>query len=810
MDETVAASEDDDANQEERTAAAGQAPAPPDREPAPLRSTRKPWWRRRKDTVCLDEMLAPVPPARRHGPALRFAAWAGAVAVVALSAGSLVAPGAIAFSAATDSVLDLWEELPGELPLDTALPQHTVLLDRDGKEFARFYSENRIDVALDHVSETFRDTLLSTEDSRFYEHHGVDPMGVTRAMVTNSVGGERQGGSTITQQLVQNILVNNARDETEQSVAVGETYNAKIREAKYAVQLENRLDKDQILNMYVNAVYFGHRAYGVQAAARIYFNTTADKLNLPQSALLVGLLKGPVYYDPMTYPDRALARRNTVLNVMEGRGSITPDEAAAARQSGLGLDPGSMPSGCADSDYPFYCDLVRDEILSDPAFGKTQEERADRLSRGGMTLTTAMDRKAMAAAQKAVSKAMGNKNRVALGTAVVEPGTGHIAAVVQNRAWGEGKGKTEVVFADSPFQVGSAMKPIVLATALSQGISPRTKLLANGPYYSRLDNPPGGFHNYGNKNYGNIDAYQAVRASVNVYFIRLIERTGVKEVAELAEKLGITTIPTKKLHGKEASLALGAYEISPLQMANAYSTFVSGGVLCRPVTITEGIRSDTGEKIPVPEAGCHQAINPSVAATVADALKEPFNPAGTLGVLGMPKGRKAGAKTGTTNDFAANWIVGVTPQYATAVWLGDPRGGAQHPLTTVKAYGKTFRDLTGSELAGPVWKDTMEGLHKGLPAEPMPEADPLTSSVAASRSMPDLRGLGVNEAITVLLRNNLVPVIAQKTTKPDPRIGKNVVTKQSAPPGSSLAFRQEVKITLSAGSNTAITVPGQP
>jgi membrane peptidoglycan carboxypeptidase len=230
-------------------------------------------------------------------------------------------------------------------------------------------------------------------------------------------------------------------------------------------------------------------------------------------------------------------------------------------------------------------------------------------------------------------------------------------------------------------------------------------------------------------------------------------------------------------------------------------------VLCRPVTITAAIRSDTGEKLPVPASDCRQAIDPSVAATVADALTEPFHPAGTLGALGMPKGRQAGAKTGTTNDFAANWIVGVTPQYATAVWLGDPRGGAQHPLKTVHAYGKTFYDLTGSELAGPVWKDTMEGLHKGLPAEPMPEADPLTTSVETSRSMPDLRGLGVNEAITVLLRNNLVPVIGQETAKPDPRVDQNVVTAQSAPPGSRLTFRQEVTITLSAGSNTAITVP---
>ena len=153
--------EGDDANRDAGAAAAGQAPARPDRDAAHLRSKPKPWWRRRKDTLGLDDLMVPSAPDRRHCTAVRFAAWAGAVAVVALSAGSLVAPGAIALSAATDSVLDLWEELPGELPLDTALPQHTVLLDKDGKEFARFYSENRIDVDLDHVSQTFRDTLLS-------------------------------------------------------------------------------------------------------------------------------------------------------------------------------------------------------------------------------------------------------------------------------------------------------------------------------------------------------------------------------------------------------------------------------------------------------------------------------------------------------------------------------------------------------------------------------------------------------------------------------------------------------------------------
>ncbi|NKX53502.1 PASTA domain-containing protein [Arthrobacter sp. E918] len=746
-------------------------------------------------------------PERNRGIAARAAFWTASVAAVALSAGSVVAPAAVAISVAGNSAVDYWEDLPGELPLDRSLPQHTVLLDKEGNEFARFYSENRIDVSLDQVSDIFLQTLITTEDFRFYEHHGVDPYGITRALVNNAISDDIQGASTITQQLVQNILVNNARDATEEAVAVGDTYNAKIREARYAVELEERLTKDEILNRYVNAVYFGNQAYGVEAAARIYFSTTAAKLNRAQSALLVGMLKAPGHYDPIRNPDAATQRRNTVISVLQDRAVISAEEARKLSKAPLGLKRGSVPSSCGDSKYPFYCAVVREEILTDPAFGATPEERQDRLSRGGMTLTTALDPKAAKAAQKAVLEALGTGNRAALGTAVVEPGTGHIAAIAQNRKWGSGKGRTEVVYAKQAFQVGSSMKPIVLATALSQGIPASTRLAANGPYHSVLDNPPGGYINYGNRDYGVIDAYAAIRSSVNVYFIRMIERTGVRNVAKFARTLGITSLPIDQLGGLEASLALGAYEVSPLEMAGAYAAFMSGGVVCRPVAVVAAERSDTGEKLPVPDPGCRQAIDPAVADTVADVLKEPFKPGGTLGLLGGPKGREAGAKTGTTNDFAANWIVGATPQLSAAVWLGDPRGGTAYPLNRVQAYGKTFHDLTGSEVAGPVWKATVEGALKGRPALPLPEAESSVASRIAQQAVPDVRGLKVDEALTVLLRNDLRPVIRTKTAAPNELYPADTVVRQSPAPGKKLRYRQKVELTLSDGSRTGITVP---
>ncbi len=685
-----------------------------------------PFGRNRPVEVEFDELMETARHPKKKGRRRRLDLWLVSVAVAAVCAGALVAPAAVGVSVVGNSALDMWQTLPTSLPVNAPLAQHTVLLDKDGKEFARFYSENRVDVELNQVSEAFKKTLVSTEDARFYEHGGVDPLGIIRALFHNITSSDVQGASTLTQQLVQNILINHARNQAEDEVAVGDTYNAKIREMKYAIALEKQLPKDEILRRYMNAVYFGNRTYGVEAAARFYFSTAAANLDYAQSALLVGLLKGPTAFDPFTHPDTATQRRNTVLDVLQRQGVLPAGKAQAAREAPLGVKRGSEPSGCGGSKYPFYCEAVREEILSNPAFGKTAKIREQRFNQGGLTLTTALDRKAADAAQKAVEGALGNGNRAALGTAVVQPGTGHVAAIAQNRIWGKGTGKTQVVYVRNAFQVGSAMKPIVLATALTQGIHTSTTFRADGPYRSpKLDNPPGGYINYDNVNYGVINAKEAIRASVNIYFIKLVERVGVINAAKMANQLGITSIYPDKLTGREGSLALGAYEVTPLQMASAYAAFMSKGTVCKPVLVIKAVQNEPKKELPVPDPDCHRALKPAVADTVGAVLKEPFNPRGTLGPrIELNGNREAGAKTGTTNNFAANWIVGGTPQLMAAVWLGDPRGGAQYPLTKLSAYGKTYRDLTGSEVAAPVWKETMDGALQGEKKVPLPTADP--------------------------------------------------------------------------------------
>lgn len=747
------------------------------------------------------------PTAKRPFPA-RLAAFVSAVLLVSLT-GLLAAPVGMFAAGGVGTAIDHWDSIPSEIPLDIALPQHTVLLDKDGKEFARFFSENRIDVKLADIAPTFTDALLATEDARFYENGPIDIIGTVRATVINNIRSDQpQGGASgITQQLVKNLLVAQSGETSLPSRDLG----AKLQELKYAAGLEERLSKDEILEMYSNTVYFGNGAYGIQAAAKVYFDTTAKNLTRAQGATLAGILKGPSVYDPFTNEAGALGRRDTALSRLEVTGKITAEESAAAAAEPIGITRGALPNGCASSTYPFYCSLVRDEILTDPAFGGTAEARAEKLSRGGMILTTALEPAAMNSAQEAVTRALGNDNRAALGTAVIKPGTGQIAAITQNRDWGSDPGQTQLVYAKGAYPVGSSMKPIALATALEQGIPATTRLDANSPYTARtLDSPAGGFINYNNISWGIVDARRAIQLSLNIYFIRLIERTGVLPVADMAGKLGITSLPRTgplAIQGQEASLALGAYDVSPLEMANAYAVFAGGGVACRPVAVTSGIRADSGAAIAAPDPDCHQAIAPAVANTVADALKMPFTGDGTLAQMGGLPGREAGAKTGTTNDFAANWIVGIVPQYATAVWLGDPRGGNAYPLNKVRAYGRDHFNLTGSEVAGPVWKDIMTRLTAGLPAVPLPKADDVATSSSTARTVPDVRGLSVSEATTLLLENNLEPDIAPEAGTPNPLFAKDIVVSQTPAAGSTFSYREQVSITLSQGSDTTIQLP---
>lgn len=757
-----------------------------------------------------EAVAEPAPKPRRF---LAFIAFLLTAVILGIGLGGFtLAPAAVVKSIETQ-VVNAWDALPTELPLDVPLAQHTILLDRNGVEFARFYAEDRTPVTFSEISPLAVDALLAIEDDRFYERGALDLEGFTRAAAVTTFTDRKQGGSTITQQLVENTLLAAAyNDPAAQKAARAQSLEAKIQELKYAVELEKTLTKDQILERYFNTVFYGNGAYGIGAAAARYYNTTAANLTISQSAMLAGLMRSPVKYDPAKYPDVAKNRRDTVIERMFETGRITDAERVAAQAEPVAVVISSPPNGCLLSTYPVYCAHVRDQLLSDPIFGATPEEREENLYRGGITVTTALDTRVTDLSQAALSNAITPENRVAIAQAIVEPGTGFISALTQTKPYGQGENQTEIVYATRPtVQPGSSFKMVTLVTALEQGISPSLTMTAPTGYRpAKMDAPSKGFSNDSNISYGPLDMYSAARGSVNVYFVKLIEKTGVLPVADMARRLGINSIPTEgptAPTARSATLTLGAWEVSPLEMASAYATVAANGVSCKPTGIISAVRTSSNVAIEVPSTGCQQAIDANVAKTAADILQGPLGEGGTAD--GFALDRPAAGKTGTTNSYAATWFVGFTPQYAAAVWIGDPRGGSANPLTNVTAFGRFHRYVYGATIAAPVWHDSMQAIHNGLPVLPLGSVS-FGQGAVKVRTIPEVRGMTTAQAMSALLAAGYQVEINATTAPADPLLAPDQVVSQTPGSGVSVDVNSTVTLTLTEGSKLDVLAPTLP
>ncbi len=744
---------------------------------------------------------------RRISRLPRLLGWS---AVAGVAVAGLAAPFVLPPAYAARQAVYVWQDLPTDLPLDAQLPQRSVLTDRAGKSFAVFYGQNRTPVTLAQVSPSVVDALLATEDDRFYEHGALDPAALVRAALRNRSGGV-QGGSGITQQYVKNLLLTQATSAEEEAKVTEQTLDRKVRELKLAVALEEKLSKDEILERYLNTVNFGDGAYGIGAAALHYFAVPAAKLDISQSALLVGILKSPTRYNPVDNPGPSLERRNVVLARMRDSGRIDATQYAEARAGEVTLTITDPVQGCGASTYPFFCQWVIDAIAADKTFGATPEARQELLYRGGLTIRTTLDPAAMAAAQSAADRALAPGNRVATGIAVVAPGTGEVLAIATNKRWGRNaaKGQTQLVLAARPaYQPGSNFKPITLATALEQGFSLSTRFdTPDGYKPAAMNYPQGGFHNDNDRNNGVLDAYQATARSVNTWYVQLEERYGVIPVADMAARLGITSLPRtgkRAITPRDASLTLGAYEVSPLEMATVYATFASGGIACRPVGITS-MTDRFAVTLPVPAAGCRRVLTPYVAAAVTDVMRGVLSSGGTGAGLGLGA-RPAAGKTGTTNSSAATWFSGFTPQYAVAVWIGDPRGGQKYPLRNIEAYGRTYGKVFGRTVAGPIWQDTMLALHGRTPVESF--ASPETAALTGvTPPVPDVRGLSRDAAITALLRAGYRVAIDPDNAQIDVALPVGQVAEQTPGVGERVPYASVVTLTLTAGSTTDVVIP---
>jgi membrane peptidoglycan carboxypeptidase len=664
----------------------------------------------------------------------------------------LTVPAAGLISAAGVTLTEGMKTLPEDL--ETPRPaERSVMLMSNGKQLATFYQENRTYVTLDKISKEMQQAQVAIEDNRFYEHGAIDLRGTLRALVSTSQG-VTQGGSSITQQYVRLVLVEEAEmlggaagDEAK-ARATENTLARKVRELRYAIAVEQDLEKDEILERYLNIAYYGDGAYGVEAAAKHYFGTTAAKLDLAQSAMLAGLVRNPVTTTPAKYPELAIERRNNVLDRMEELNLITPEEAAEAKA--VPWNKGDMKedhNGCLNSQYPFVCQYAQLSIENATELGGTREERKLKLMRSGWTIQTEFDLDVQNEAQQVLDKWFAPTDPVISVIVAVDPQTGRIQAMAQSRpTMGDNKtngkddwrGETYYNYAADEsmggaegFQAGSTFKLFVATAALSQGMGVNTKYSVKSPmdFKDQVFRTCDGTMTQ-NKPWvvrgaaGDMDMYAGVRRSVNGYFIQLEQGAGICESVKMAETLGLVAGNGDSLmkwtyNGALPSFTLGTVDITPLSMVRAYGTIANQGVRCDPTLITS-IKNAYGEELPIPASNCKRVISKELANSVAHVFKQSMNGTSQPANLYYRDMDMAG-KTGTVDSNKAIWQVSITPNLAVAAVISYDSNGrfkdfykkrTNSYIKYVHVKGKTLSAASGSEAGGllvkPVFRKAME------------------------------------------------------------------------------------------------------
>ncbi|MFE5483653.1 transglycosylase domain-containing protein [Streptomyces sp. NPDC056527] len=669
---------------------------------------------------------------KRSGGGLTGTQQAAKFLGVSVLSGAVLAgialPAAGALGLAAKGTVEGFDEIPSNLKTPP-LSQRTTILDSEGGHLATVYSRDRKVVPLEKISPYMQKAIVAIEDSRFYEHGAIDLKGVLRAINRNAQsGGVAQGASTLTQQYVKNVFVEEAGDDPEKvAQATQQTIGRKVRELKFAIQVEEELGKKKILENYLNITFFGQQAYGIEAAAQRYFSKPAADLKLEEAAMMAGLVQSPSRYDPVNDLQEATKRRNTVLQRMADVKDISQAEADRAKAAPIKLKVKAPKNGCitAVDGAGFFCDYVRKTILNDPVFGKTVEERQKLWNLGGLTIRTTLDPRAQEAANEAAVAKINVDDKVAASVVQVQPGSGKILSMGQSRPYGldQKQHQTTLNLAVGKkmggttygFQVGSTFKPITAAAALEKGLSPAQSFstpwkisLPMDSYTTCAGGPSGGgnwdLQNEMKSEAGTWDMTSALGKSINTYFAHLEQMTGLCETVEMAKKMGYEKELGKKLQ-ELPSITLGGQESTPLDMAAVYATFANRGTYCTPIAI-ESIKTANGEKLKVPQTECSRAMSERTADTVNQMLK---------GVVEDGTGTKAGltdrdnaGKTGTTNDRKDAWFVGYTPNLSTAVWVGDDVGEKQSMYDIVIG-GVTYDKVCGGCLPGPIWKIAMKG-----------------------------------------------------------------------------------------------------
>lgn len=631
-------------------------------------------------------------PRQRHA---RSRAKTHATPVVLFSVLGFLLVAGIAFGIGMLGNINRWlSDLPDYTDADEYLvSEPTHILDSQGTEIATFFVQNRESVTADKVSEWVLKGTVDVEDERFYEHNGVDIIGIGRAVLAQ-LSGRSEGASTITQQLVRNTILSEEQFD--------QTIERKVREAFIAMEMEKIFSKDEILMMYLNTIYYGHGAYGIQAASKTYLSKNANELTLAEAALLIGLPNSPSYYDPTVNPDVAVDRRNKVLGNMLRIGTISQEEYDAAVAEPLALNvTETSDTGISVYAHPYFVDYVKSLLQ--------EEFSTDVLFKGGLTVTTTIDPAIQQAAETAAVENI-NKypaaNDLQIGMSVVDPKTGYIKAMVGGRDYNADP--EHVNHATAKRQPGSSFKSFTLATAIKMGVNPNITINCESPMY--WDNPGGEDHriqNYGDHNYGYRSLASATAVSSNTGYVQLAETIGNQNILQTCKSLGLDT---SDMHDV-LSMTLGTGTVSTLQMANAYASFANGGEHRAPVAITE-IKSRTGEVVYTHKDEKTQALTAGDAAAVTEVLETVMERGGT-GVTGNPwiKQPIAGktGTAGTASDTTDLWFCGYTPQLSVSIWVGHSRTNTP------------IKNVNNSTMTLPVFKAFMKAVLADAPREEFPE-----------------------------------------------------------------------------------------
>jgi membrane peptidoglycan carboxypeptidase len=612
-------------------------------------------------------------------------------------------------------------------------PTDSVIDAADGSTLAMLHGDqDRVVVPLAAIPIQVRQAVLAIEDARFYQHGVLDPRGIARALLADLHGGEIvQGGSTITQQYVKNVVTGDQRN-----------LHRKLIEALDAAQLARHLTKDQILAAYLNQVYFGDGVYGIAAAAEHYFSEPIGRLDLAQAAALAATIASPARYRP-TAGAAAVRRRNQVLDRMAAVGLAIPAQVAAAKR-----EPLRPHLHTETTRYPYFVSDVTRQLLGSHAFDAAlgpagSPARARAVFQGGLEVATTLAPRDQALAETAVHDQLASVG-VDAALVSIDPGSGAVVAMVGGR--GATHSRVNLVTGQGGvggFPPGSSFKVFYLVAALEQGLPVNTSFDTTPPKTVVAPECPTGYmvRNAETGGLGRIDLARATAESVNTYYAQLMVKVGTPAAIEVARRMGITA-PLRDY----CSLVLGTENVSPLELASAYATLAGGGTHCQPLEITR-ITGPSGQVLYQGAPSCRRVLDPAVAATATGILRGVVAPGGTGFRAAI--GRPLAGKTGTTTNFADAWFTGFTPQLATSVWVGDP--DRQTPMTNLfgggPVYGGTFPALIfqqymAAALAGlPVLG--LPGLPGPAPAgAPAPNLPSLPARPRAGRAGPGRHGHG--------------------------------------------------------------------